>query len=179
MLRGKWAGGCQAAGLWSGAGIFTNAGYQARGIVVNQESPESDLGRRVPGGRRPRRTESPIRLGPCSPYRVPACPRYRFPLQPFLAPASLMLPRCSAAQSLGPYSLPPVLAPTALHAGRRPGSRTMTFPLPSPCKFRYALFFSLCRDLLPQQDSAWGTSSARGEGPRRKPGGVGEGPGWF
>ena len=79
MLRGKWAGGCRAAGLWSGAGIFTNAGYQARGIVVNQESPESDLGRRVPGGKATEENGKSNKIGSLLPLSGPCLSQISLP----------------------------------------------------------------------------------------------------
>lgn len=137
VLRRKWAGGCRAAGLWSWVGVFTNAGCQARGIVNQSLSRIPGVGSR---GKATGKRKSSIRLDPWS--------------GPCLSQISLPSPAVSCARVFGGFHivprrrlgalthcLPPVLAPAPSTLGGDRESRTMTSPLPSPCKFRVPCSF--------------------------------------
>ena len=165
----KRACGYPAAGLWSGARVSFCCERWAPGAGNHrsEKSPESGLRSRVLGGRRPSKTESPLLSDPCAPGRALPVPHNASLSSRFLRPG-LSCSHVGPWRRLWALTGPVVASSSTLGGVREP--RTKTSLLPSPGKIQDVLFFALCKDLLQQRDPARGTSSAQGEGPRRKPG---------
>lgn len=144
-----------------------NAGCQARGTIGQKSlrSRVSGVGSSGEGDRARWKVRSYRILappaGPCLSHITLPSPAVSC-AQAFHVPTSV--PGADSGPLLGPYwRLPRRWEESGNHGPRPPCSLHRV-------KIQDVLFFALCKDLLQQRDPARGTSSAQGEGPRRKPG---------